>query len=531
MNRKYEDKLLTNREFITYKMLQWEKDFWTWFIDCVYTKDESDLENPVKSAPPYAYLKDTWDTYQKSKILVVVKSRRMFLTHFTTAIFMWYFLFKPKSKNLVFSQKEEQVADLMKNRFAELYFNLDFRFPWVRLKEGVDIKRTSIIHPDRSWGSEIVGFPTGGNQARGYTATNVLADEFAFWDNQEAAFKAIKPAIEGKSGRGLIISTPQPNTKFEELVTKKMEKTDTQFVRPGVTLYQNYLNHNVLAIKYIADPNKRTEEWYHKERFGKTPEGIPIPGESGVDHFTWLQEYELSFALPAGEPIVPEFDEELHCKPYYKYGYIEGEPLHVAFDFGAKFPAVVIFQKDNLGRCIIHQALMVENERLQLFMARVENYIRENFADPIIRLYCDPAGKARNSQGTANPAKAQLEDHFKQPVQCLYSHPKDRARAIREQASQRIGDAQGIIINPDAGLFISSDGTQRSGVMVKGFKTGWVWSEKDKLEPDKDGFYDHIFDAFGYGHMFVFASYYFKSSRQDRKNKSKKRNTSRSVRL
>jgi hypothetical protein len=379
-----------------------------------------------------------------------------------------------------------------------------------------------ILHPDRDFGSHILGLPSGADQVRQYTATRILVDEFAFHDKkaQEQTLDAINPAISGPDGKAVIVSTPCPETKFEELITQLNPDVPMKQIMTGVSLAMNKLNQNVLFLHYSADPYKRTPEWFHKEKFGTTVEGVPIPGASGVDEYTWRREYELSFEFPVGEPVIPEFKKELHCAAYARSGsLIPDKPLEVGVDFGSRFPAVVFAQVDSLGRLIIHDGIMPENENLDRFMIRINNEIKTKYAEvKKINIYCDPAGAARSGQGTAPPAVQLIHEYFK--IKPLYklTKPSDRARAIRKLASQLIGGDPGLIVNPLAGKYISTQGKEACGIISKALEIGWVYDDTkpDKLEPKKDGFYDHLMDAFGYMFIFLYPSL-FTDSQSDRK--------------
>lgn len=497
---------------IAFKMNQWKNDFWQWFVDCVYTVDEA--QNAIRPSPPYKYLKVISDCYMKSKILVVNKTRRMYLTHYACARLFWSFLFHKYSENIVISINEDRAKHLIQSRFIPMYKELDPRFPWPVLREKEHIRVSEMINPVN--GARIAALPSGSDKCRGLTVNNAVYDEFAFQKNCEENLKALKPALEGDNCRAMIISTPAFGTKFQELVTNISKDSHVFEHMTGVTEIKNVYNQNVLSVHYTANPAKRTPEWYHKERYGTTPTGEAIPGCSGVDPFTWDQEYELSFTVPTGKPVVPEFERTLHCEPYKNIdGYIEGRPLHVSFDFGTHYPAVAFMQVDSLNRCVIHDALMAEDEELEAFMVRVRDFIRQEYPKcEEFHLYADPAGKAGNSQGTAPPAIDLLQKFFKKQVRYMKSRPVDRARAIRNKMSKRVGDAMGVIIKPAAGTHIRPDGEQRHGILVEALQTGWVYKTPKEgehytdLEPKKDGYYDHIMDAIGYAFTFIFPTYH-----------------------
>ncbi|NQY78966.1 MAG: hypothetical protein HRT47_01490 [Candidatus Caenarcaniphilales bacterium] len=497
-----------------------------------YTVDESDPESPVKRFPAFRYLKEIVTEYFRSKTLVLNKSRRMMATHLGSAIMLHQFLFVPFSENIIVSINEESAKKVIGARCVALYRHLDKRFPYPELKEGKDIRVNGMINPVIH--SRITGLPSGSDKCRGLTVTNAMYDELAFQHNVEENLKALKPAIEGQNCRAILVSTPRFNTKFQDLVTKIHKDSEFKEIMPGLTKSRNELNMTVLGLHYTADPRKRTKEWYFSERYGTTPDGEAIPGASGVDTYTWDQEYELKFTVPLGKPVVPEFSKILHCEPYASAGqYDSSRPLHASFDFGTHYPAVGFFQADSLNRCVIHGGIMGEDMELENFMAYVRDYIEREFPNADIHLHADPAGAYGNSQGTAAPAVKLLERFFKKRVNTRKSRPIDRARAIRSKFTRRVGDAMGVIVNPSAGMHIRTNGEILHGIMVTAFETGWTYKmpkpgeEYKDDDPEKDGYYDHLMDALGYGFINVFPMLYEKAvefrSGKPRKVKSKRK--------
>ena len=524
-------------ELIVYKMGQWKTDFWSFFVDCVQTVDES--RNEVRGAPPYRYLKELVDIYKRSKIMVVNKSRRMYQTHFWCAYLLWAFLFEPYSENLIISINENRAKQLIQARFKPMLEHLPKAFPWPQLDEKRDILVSEIRNPVIN--SRIQALPSGPDKIRGFTVNNLFIDEFAFQKNCSETIKALKPALEGPNCRAAIVSTPQFGTAFQELVTKIKKGSPIKEHMIGVTEVYNEFNHTVVSLHYSADPKKRPgtevgDKWFHAERYGTTPGGEPIPGASGVEEYAWLQEMELSFTVPTGKPVVPEFNKVQHCSTYTQLGqFMPERPLHVGVDFGTHFPAAVFLQADALNRCVIHNAIMAEDEELENFLVRIQEFIATEYPGvEDVRFYADPAGGYGNSQGTAAPAIELMKRFFKKNVQSMKSKPLDRARAMRSKFSRKVHDAMGVILNPAAGIHIRPDGTQRNGIMPEALETGWVYKEGKvsdngtSEEIKKDKFYEHIMDAAGYVFIHVFPALYdkavdFRTRGSTRKVKRKRR--------
>jgi hypothetical protein len=170
-------------------------------------------------------------------------------------------------------------------------------------------------------------------------------------------------------------------------------------------------------------------------------------------------------------------------------------------------------QKDGLGRCVVHRAIMIEDAEFYHFCDELKGVLEEDFAGMDYHLYCDPAGASKNLQGTAPPVQLLMQRYFGKPVRYLFSKPGDRVRAIQILMSRVIGGEPGLILNPSLGEFVNKSGELQEGVMIRGFESGLIY-EKPRLAGGyrslaykKDGFYEHLFDAFGYAFLFLFPGF------------------------
>lgn len=193
-------------------------DPWEFCRRAVFTRDEVDKRNPVKAFPShYEYLHYYTRVWQREKLLVVPKSRRMFMSWCNLALFLHENMFNLHQMTAFQSKKEEDSDSLIDRAEFILKHIPDTVIP----KELVPRwKRTycEIQFPDI--GGRIVGVAQGADQLRQFTCSALLFDEFAFWDEQEESLAAAKPTIEG-GGRLVIISSAAPSymkkVVFDEL--------------------------------------------------------------------------------------------------------------------------------------------------------------------------------------------------------------------------------------------------------------------------------------------------------------------------
>jgi hypothetical protein len=80
--------------------------------------------------------------------------------------------------------------------------------------------------------------------------------------------------------------------------------------RTGITEWTNERNgFFVTRLHYTADPNKRSAAWKKA-----VSEGLALRA--------WQREYEISWTSPEGEPVIPEFDANLHVRELSNYGQV-----------------------------------------------------------------------------------------------------------------------------------------------------------------------------------------------------------------
>ncbi len=161
------------------------------------------------------YLKVIVDEWLRNDVLLVAKSRRMVVTWTCLALQYWVAVLNVGRAVFIGSRKEESSEELI-SRIWFMHNNLpqDKLF----IKPRATRKFCRIDFP--GLGSYIQGIPQGGDQLRQYTASSVLFDEFAFWEEAEQSWVASKPTLEG-GGKILIVSSPA-SSFFEKMVHGKL---------------------------------------------------------------------------------------------------------------------------------------------------------------------------------------------------------------------------------------------------------------------------------------------------------------------
>lgn len=118
---------------------------------------------------------------------------------------------------------------------------------------------------------------------------------------------------------------------------------------PGITAWTNPRNGvRVVEVHYTADPDKRTDAWKKQAQQGMPPRG-------------WSREMEISWEVPAGEPVFPEYipaemRRDAPCNPDAR--------LLRFWDFGHVCPVTLFAQLDLWGRLVFHAELVLSNAAL-----------------------------------------------------------------------------------------------------------------------------------------------------------------------
>ena len=197
--------MMTDEELALELLDYWAHDVWAFVRDCCFTVDEAD-GGSIKQFPDLPYLKKVCDVWSTHKLLAIPKSRRMMLTWVMLACHLHLALFTPNSAIFVQSKKSDDSDYLLgDNRMLFIYKHLpgwlhDYGLPTVR--------RTQYLLKFSN-GSIIKGIAQGPDQLRQYTATAIMCDEIAFWEQAYQTWRAIRPVLQG-GGRATLISSAAP---------------------------------------------------------------------------------------------------------------------------------------------------------------------------------------------------------------------------------------------------------------------------------------------------------------------------------
>lgn len=179
---------------------------------------------PVSTIPfiTYAYeddlIRDLHARIRDQKDLLIDKSRDMGVTWCVLLVFTWYWLFGGEGQDFLVGSRKEQYIDVMGNMdtlIEKVRFLIRNMPRWMQ-PQGFDWKTHSnymrILNPATK--STITGEATNNNFSRGGRRRAIFFDEFAFWECDQAAWRASADSTNCR----IVVSTPCGfNNEFAKL--------------------------------------------------------------------------------------------------------------------------------------------------------------------------------------------------------------------------------------------------------------------------------------------------------------------------
>ena len=315
----------------------------------LHTKDEHDVENPIKPFPDPMYLKVIADFLVVSgglmrpedaiyalewgipiahlqhlyatRKLVIEKSRQVKITWVVLAYLLWRAKHVGHQLIMVQSKRSQDANALVcekrndnTSRMAVMEQNLP---PFLQsLDFSKDALKGILNFPN---GSSVVAIPEGGSKIRSRTPSVLFSDEAAFQPEFGEAYKAALPAV-GNGGQAIFVSSAEIS-EFQKVVGSLEEGQDEydemlsrpssyELIEGGIkrglsTRINADSNLFVCRLYHTADPEKspatpQGKDWLFKEEMGY-PGGINGPG--------WQKEMAIRYTAGGGGKVFPRFGD------------------------------------------------------------------------------------------------------------------------------------------------------------------------------------------------------------------------------
>ena len=176
----------------------------------VYTLDPHDSVNPIKKMPYKQYLYYVIETWRKTQLLVIPKSRQMMISWVMIALHYWLAAYHP-GQHVFFQSKKFEDADILLERAKFIHDHVP---DWLK----VDGSKTEGWFSFDAINSKIQAVSQEGDAIRMQTASAVFSDEVAFQPYAAEGYAAAKPTIDG-GGKWTGVSTANGKEFFNALVS------------------------------------------------------------------------------------------------------------------------------------------------------------------------------------------------------------------------------------------------------------------------------------------------------------------------
>lgn len=237
--------------------------------------------------------------------LFIDKTREMGVTYTVLAVFIWFWLYQPASNFLIGSRKEDYVDNrrggTTGNKEESLFGKLDYmisRLPKYLLPEGFNPDKhfnyMSLVNPEN--GNAISGESSNENFSRGGRQKAILMDEFAFWDNGNAAWGATADTTNCR----IIATTPG---------IKPSKAKRLRFGKDGERI-------KVVTVLYNEDPRKN-KKWLEEQKSRRSTEDFN-------------REIMINWETSITGRVYPEIENAA----YGAFPFIVNQQLYCSWDFG-----------------------------------------------------------------------------------------------------------------------------------------------------------------------------------------------------
>lgn len=205
----------------------------------------------------------------------------------------------------------------------------------------------------------------------------------------------------------------------------------------------------------------------------------------------WRQRYLLgkTASLPSGTPVYESFVESFHVRETFL---IPDRPVLRFWDFGFRNPSCLWAQQDHDYRLLVHREWMPTFTPRDVFIEGVKARTLECFGSRACRDIGDPAAAQRDPEGISTLRR--LQEHGIE-LEFRPSTYEDRISLINRKLSDAPQGRPTIVVNP------------RCQVLIEGLTGGYHFEELtegmrvtgQKELPFKDGWFEHLCNAFEYG--------------------------------
>lgn len=305
------------------------------------------------------------DAIDNGEDVFIEKCREMGATYTTLGVLIWMWLFKPASNFLIGSRKEDYVDNrrggVVGNKEESLFGKIDYmvtRLPDFIMPEGFNRDKhftyMSLINPDN--GNAIGGESSNQNFSRGGRQRAILLDEFAFWDNDTAAWGSTADTTNCR----IVLTTPG---------IKPGKAKRLRFGKDGEKI-------KLITLPYHLDPRK-TKAWLQEQRERRS-----------VEDFN--REIMINWELSITGRVYPEIENA----SYGDFPYLVNQTLYCSGDYGLDGTAFLFWQINPAnGKARLIDGYQNEQQIIQFYFPLFGKKIDSSFTynDDDLKAFADIA--------------------------------------------------------------------------------------------------------------------------------------------
>lgn len=284
-------------------------------------------------------IRDLIKAIEDGEDVFIEKCREMGATYTTLGVLLWMWLFRPATNFLVGSRKEDFVDNrrggVTGNKEESLFGKVDYmlsRLPSFMLPNGFNRDKhftyMSLINPEN--GNSMGGESSNSNFSRGGRQTAILMDEFAFWDNDSAAWGSTADTTNCR----IVLTTPG---------IKPGKAKRLRFGKDGEKI-------KLITLPYTLDPRK-TKAWLQEQRERRS-----------VEDFN--REIMINWELSITGRVYPEIENAA----FGDFPFIKGQTLYCSGDYGLDGTAFLFWQINPAnGKARLIDAYQNEGQIIQFY--------------------------------------------------------------------------------------------------------------------------------------------------------------------
>jgi hypothetical protein len=409
------------------------------------------------------FQRDVLEEIEEHDKLVILKARQLGLSWLALAYALWLTTCKPGQTVLILNRSLGAAIELL-DRIRFMHKRLPDELRPRVVQDTNDQKMPQLVLAN---GSRVISLPSTEDTGSGLTAQLILADEVSKWAWPRQTFTAILATIAG-GGKLIAISTAKGTSNyFAELWAG---------AQPGAEKPNGY---SWVFIPSSSHPG-RDDEWLQQASLN-----YPDPRLFSQEH---PEQPKDAFQL-AADAVFREFDRSEHHAVFTR----EPQwPMWRGIDFG--FNNSVCYWIEIQGDRVAHvggelhlQEATTDEMAQQIALGDAQYGLKPNEAPAGV----DPAGKARTSQAGTETDHLTLRKHGIADIRTVEpSNPTDRVMLIKRLLRE------GRLLIDCTACPRLAEALEQAQWKTRRAPTGEVVPEDTYA---KDGRYEHMLDALGYG--------------------------------